>query len=321
MAGRGTVGALLVSGLVAVIAIGGAGGYGVGLSTTAERSDAATGAAAPLGSLQPLTPSPTVGSTPTPPPSAEEDRAGQQRTAQRGRPPLQDPPVHRDQRGALGGQPPGPGELELHPAGSPEDRPLHRPDRQALAAGRGRVHHPPVPRRLDGRKARGSGTVPANQMLSIKSQTVDPDTHGATLVYTYVPDNSVRYVVVRWVANGDGLCTFEIAVTGLPQDQAALEDVLQHAADSAVRDDSPISDRVRRLGPCRRWPTGLGGASRLVTTTPPGSSCRPPRRLRGGPLGVWVAETGIYLRNPPAVGVDPNAAQLVGAVGCQVVCR
>ena len=75
-------------------------------------------------------------------------------------------------------------------------------------------------------------------MLSIKSQTVDPDTHDATLVYTYVPDNSVRYVIVRWVANGDGLCTFEIAVTGLPQDKAALEDVLQHAADSAVRDDS-----------------------------------------------------------------------------------
>ena len=80
--------------------------------------------------------------------------------------------------------------------------------------------------------------VPASQMLSIKSQTIDPDTGDATLVYTYVPDNSVRYVLVRWVANGDGRCTFEIAATGLPQDLPALEDVLDHASDSAVRDDS-----------------------------------------------------------------------------------
>ena len=35
MAGRGSVGALLASGLVAVIAIGGAGGYGVGLANDA----------------------------------------------------------------------------------------------------------------------------------------------------------------------------------------------------------------------------------------------------------------------------------------------
>jgi hypothetical protein len=69
---------------------------------------------------------------------------------------------------------------------------------------------------------------------------VDPDTKEATLVYTYVPENSLRYVIVRWVANGAGLCTFEIAVTGLPQDQAALEAILDHAAQSALRTDSSI---------------------------------------------------------------------------------
>ena len=84
------------------------------------------------------------------------------------------------------------------------------------------------------------GSVPASQMLSIKSQTVDPDSKEATLVYTYVPENSLRYVIVRWVANGAGLCTFEIAVTGLPQDQEALEDILDHAAQSALRNDSAI---------------------------------------------------------------------------------
>jgi hypothetical protein len=83
-------------------------------------------------------------------------------------------------------------------------------------------------------------SVPANQMLSIKSKTVDPDTKEATLVYTYVPADSLRYVIVRWAANAEGLCTFEIAITGLPQDQEALEDILEHAAESAVRDDSAV---------------------------------------------------------------------------------
>lgn len=83
-------------------------------------------------------------------------------------------------------------------------------------------------------------SVPAAQMLSIKSQTVNQDTKEATLAYTYVPENSLRYVIIRWVANGEGLCTFEIAVTGLPQDRDAMEDILDHAADSATRDDSII---------------------------------------------------------------------------------
>ena len=244
MAGRGTVGALLAAGLVAVIAIGGAGGYGVGLLTTAERSDAATGEAAPLGSLQPSTPSPTVGSTPTPPPLPPKKIVPDNSE------PLNADDLHYKTRQFTATSVVR-SEVSLRVPGSWS---FTQPDPPKI----GRYTDPTGKRWLrveagftirrspaDSMAAKlvDLGTVPANQMLSIKSQTVDPDTHGATLVYTYVPDNSVRYVVVRWVANGDGLCTFEIAVTGLPQDQAALEDVLQHAADSAVRDDSPITPR------------------------------------------------------------------------------
>lgn len=83
-------------------------------------------------------------------------------------------------------------------------------------------------------------SVPARQLLTYKSQTVDPDTTEATLVYTFVSGAALRLVITRWVANADGLCTFEIAVTGLPQDQDAMDDIVQHAAESAVRDDSAI---------------------------------------------------------------------------------
>ena len=238
MAGRGSVGALLASGLVAVIAIGGAGGYGVGLLTTAERSDAATGAAAPLGSLQPATPSPTVSSTPTLPPkkivpdNSEPLNADDlyYKTRQFTATSVVRSKVSLRVPGNWSFTQPDPPKIGRYtdPTGKRWLRieagfTIRRSPAESMAA-----------------KLVDLRTVPANQMLSIKSQTVDPDTHDATLVYTYVPDNSVRYVVVRWVANGDGLCTFEIAVTGLPQDQAALEDVLQHAGDSAVRDDSPL---------------------------------------------------------------------------------
>ena len=82
--------------------------------------------------------------------------------------------------------------------------------------------------------------VPKSQLVTILSQHVDPKTRDATLVYTYVPEQSVRYVIVRWVANQDGNCKFEMASTGLPQDEKALTAVLDRAAETAQRDDSPL---------------------------------------------------------------------------------
>lgn len=55
----------------------------------------------------------------------------------------------------------------------------------------------------------------------------------STLVYTYVPIDVVRYVIVRWVATGDDdKATVEMSIAGLPQDVKALNEVLDQATKS-----------------------------------------------------------------------------------------
>ena len=236
MARRGAVGALLGSGLVAIAALGGAGGYGVGLLTTVERAGASSGTAAPLGDAQASTPSPTPSPSPSPRKIKPDNSAALEasdlsyKTRTFTVKNVVKSEVSVRVPGNWGLTQPDPPKIGrfTDPTGKRWLRieagfTIRRTPAESMAA-----------------KLTDLKSVPATQMLSIKSQTVDPDTHNATLVYTYVPDNSVRYVIVRWVANGAGLCTFEIAATGLPQDRAALEDILQHAAESAVRTDSPI---------------------------------------------------------------------------------
>lgn len=235
VARRGTVGTLLGSGLVLITALGGAGGYGVGLLSTGEQA-AASGTAAPLGGVQ--VPTPSVTPSPTPPPKKVVPDSSE---------PLSADDLHYRTREFTAisvvrsnvrlrvpstwsftqPDPPTVGRY-TDPTSKRWIRieagfTIRRPPAESMAA-----------------KIADLRSVPAGQMLEIKSETVDPGTGDATLVYTYVPDNSIRYVIVRWVANDDRLCTFEIAATGLPQDKAALEDILEHAADSAVRDDSAI---------------------------------------------------------------------------------
>lgn len=82
--------------------------------------------------------------------------------------------------------------------------------------------------------------VPKDQVVTILSEHVDPLTKDATLTYTYIPDKWLRRVIVRWVANDDGLCEFEMAATGLPQDKAALVAVLDRATKTATRTDAPL---------------------------------------------------------------------------------
>jgi len=239
VARRGTVSALLASGVVAMAAVGGAGGYGIGLLTTAEQSAAATGPAAPLGGGGSTSPGPsgTPSPTPTPPKKVVPDNSK----------PLRVDDLRYKTRDFTA----------INAVRSdvtlrvPSNWTFTHPDPPTV----GRYTDPTAKRWLRieagftirrapaesmAAKMQDLQSVPANQLLSIKSHTVDPDTQSATLVYTYVPDNSTRYVVVQWVANSAGLCTFEIAATGLPQDRLALEDILQHAADSAVRTDSPL---------------------------------------------------------------------------------
>ncbi|MGW6280831.1 hypothetical protein [Kribbella sp. NPDC055071] len=55
----------------------------------------------------------------------------------------------------------------------------------------------------------------------------------ATLIYTYIPKQTTRYVIVRWIAMpGSDLVSVEMSITGLPQDAPALQEILKTATES-----------------------------------------------------------------------------------------
>jgi hypothetical protein len=61
----------------------------------------------------------------------------------------------------------------------------------------------------------------------------------STLVYTYIPLDVRRYVMVRWISFGKpDLAAVEMSTTGLPKDREALESVLQRATQTVTRTDS-----------------------------------------------------------------------------------
>jgi len=237
-----------------MVAMGGAGGYGVGLLTTAEPSAAAMGTAAPLGSVGPSTP-PVTPTPSTPPRKVRYD----------------DSPALR------------PGELRYRTreftvkdefrsrisVRVPTDWDFTQPDppkvgRFTDATGKRWIRvesgfpvtRPPAESmRL---RVVQLNAVPDDQMMNIMSQTVDGDY--ATLTYTYVPpeaqspDGILRYVIVRWVADDSGNVAVEMSSTGLPQDKEALIAVLDHATDSVERRDSPLQATSRR--PASAGPSG-----------------------------------------------------------------
>lgn len=80
---------------------------------------------------------------------------------------------------------------------------------------------------------------PYENDLKILSQTTDQlDANGgartvSTLIYTYIPNKTLRYVIVRWVATaGDEIASVEMSITGLPQDATALKSVTLEASQS-----------------------------------------------------------------------------------------
>jgi hypothetical protein len=86
---------------------------------------------------------------------------------------------------------------------------------------------------------------PFENDLRLLSQTHGPLTgrdgdsrNIATLAYTYIPNQSVRSVLVRWIGFGaPGNVAVEMSVTGLPQDDPALREVLERASASVLRFD------------------------------------------------------------------------------------
>ncbi|WP_433163191.1 hypothetical protein [Kribbella sp. CA-247076] len=60
----------------------------------------------------------------------------------------------------------------------------------------------------------------------------------STLIYTFIPNQTRRYVIVRWVVTGDDdLASIEMSITGLPQDAKGLDEVLRRAT-RTVRETS-----------------------------------------------------------------------------------
>ncbi|MET7278137.1 hypothetical protein ABZS29_07900 [Kribbella sp. NPDC005582] len=245
MASRGT--ALLASALVAMIAIGGAGGYGVGWLTALDRSVAASGKAMPLGQVTAAgtsTPMPTAPPTdprnPVPDDSSPlqvDDLSYRSTTvAVTGRTlrstltldvpddwkyVAQDPPNNARFNESLG-------KRWLRVEGG---FPLTRPPSTSMAV--------KLKAMLKLQKDE------PNQHVQILSQ-IDTG-HSATLTYRYVPDAALspnpilKLVIVRWVADDSGKVMVEMSVTGLPQDEKALRQIIDRASDSVVREDSTLA--------------------------------------------------------------------------------
>lgn len=75
-------------------------------------------------------------------------------------------------------------------------------------------------------------------VLSQTTEQIDGDDDGeprtvSTLIYTFIPGQTVRYVIVRWIAMpGSDLTSVEMSITGLPQDADGLAEVLRTATTS-----------------------------------------------------------------------------------------
>jgi hypothetical protein len=72
------------------------------------------------------------------------------------------------------------------------------------------------------------------KILSQTSEQIEGEDGGtrtvATLIYTYIPIETLRYVIVRWIAlPGDERAAVEMSITGLPQDADGLAEVLREA--------------------------------------------------------------------------------------------
>ncbi|WP_405062652.1 hypothetical protein OG474_13745 [Kribbella sp. NBC_01505] len=241
MARRGT--ALLASGLVAMIAIGGAGGYGVGWLTALDRSISATGKPMPLGQIDLLkTPAPPS-TTPIPvdsrkpvPDTSKPLRAGALR--------------YKTQTVTVRGTLKSEVSLKV-PIGwvytpqSDEDTARFNETTKRYLRFQAGFPRTRPPSASMAAKVHDLTNLEESQQVRFISQVDDGDV--ATLAYEWVPPESIsknpilRLVIVRWVADESGDVAVELGVTGLPQDAAALRAVIDHASESVVRRDIPLA--------------------------------------------------------------------------------
>ncbi|TDD25400.1 hypothetical protein E1218_15010 [Kribbella turkmenica] len=223
------------------MALGGAGGYGLGLLTAVDSSAVAAGTAAPLGTVRPK---PAPSSTPAPslpprevvpdnsPPLEADDLRYKTRSFT-----VKD--VYESQVSAR-----VPANWGMTQPDPPRTARYTDPTSKRwlrIEAGF-TIQRPPaasMQARID-----QLDRLPKDQMVTYVSSTVEGKY--ATLAYTYVPPASLapvptlRYVVVRWVADDSGLCAVEMSSTGLPQDEQALLAILDKASETVVRRDRPL---------------------------------------------------------------------------------
>ena len=234
VAGRGIGRALLGSGLLAVTVLGGAGGYGIGLVTSAAGE--VTGQAVPLAAVTPTGPStptkPPV--TPTPDntkPLDPDDLHYQTRTAYselvvRSKVTLKAPRnwwlSHSEQwRYSWFSDPTGKRKLRIEAGFT-----VTRPPAASMAERIGILQD-----------------LSPDRLFKIVTTDVDEKAGTATLTYTYIPEHetSLRRIMVRWVSlDPSGNVAVELSSIGLPQDERAIADVLDHASESVTRSDSPL---------------------------------------------------------------------------------
>jgi hypothetical protein len=242
VAGRGIGRALLSTGLLGATLLGGAGGYGLGLLTGPAEATS-KGVAAPLEATKS-----TSTPTPTPPPPVQVKTPKPDNT-----PPLVESDLTYRTRAFVAVD----AVTSKISVRVPRDWRMTQPYPQIEA----RFTDPTTKRWI---RVEAGFTVrrpPAESMaarvaelkqvdpteaLKIISEQSGTATHDdgtpltySTLIYSYIPVDTTRYVIVRWVAlDKSGLAAVEMTSTGLPQDRTALLAVLQHATESVVRTDS-----------------------------------------------------------------------------------
>jgi hypothetical protein len=229
---------LLSTGLLAATLLGGAGGYGLGLLSSPAVA-ASNGVAAPLeGTRSPsATPSPVEVKTPKPddtPPLVASDLTYKTRqfTAVAAATSKISVAVPKDWR-------------MTQPYPQIEARFTDPTTKRWIRVEAGFTVRRPPAESMAARVAELKQVDPT-EALKIISEQSGTATHDdgtpltySTLIYSYIPVDTTRYVIVRWVAlDKSGLAAVEMTSTGLPQDRPALLAVLQHATESVVRTDS-----------------------------------------------------------------------------------
>jgi hypothetical protein len=242
VAGRGIGRALLSTGLLGATLLGGAGGYGLGL-LTGPAAAASKGVAAPLeatrstSTTSPPPPPPVQVKTPKPdntPPLVERDLTYLTRefTAVAAVTSKISVAVPKNWR-------------MTQPNPQIEARFTDPTTKRWIRVEAGFTVRRPTAESMAARVAELKQGNPAAE-LKIISQQSGTATHDdgtpltySTLIYSYIPGDTTRYVIVRWVTLAkSGLAAVEMTSTGLPQDRPALLSVLQRATKSVVRTDS-----------------------------------------------------------------------------------